>query len=106
MANALRANCSIKQVGDRGCVIPTTRKNPRFPAGTQFAIKSTTANGLLIKFGHCNSIFAILAADAPIVLGMSLADFNEEVKIKRAEGIKLLIMAGKELLDEAKRISQ
>lgn len=106
MANALRVNCSIKPVGGRGCVVPTDRKNPRFLAGTQFTVKFSTANGLMIKFGHCNSLFTILTADAPLVLGMSLQDFNEEVKIKRAEGIKFLIMAGKELLDEAKRISQ
>jgi hypothetical protein len=105
MANTLKIDCSIKPVGDRGCVVPSTRKNPRFPAGTQFTIKVTSINGLLIKFGSHNSLFTILAADAPMVLGMTLPDFNAEVKAKQAEGMKYLIKAGAELLAEAKRIS-
>lgn len=98
MANTIKTNCSIRPLGDRGCVVPTTRKNPRFAAGTSFTIKLTTVNGLVIKFGRCNSLFTILAADAPQVLGMSLVDFNEETKAKRAEGVKLLLKAAKELL--------
>lgn len=102
MANELKTNCSIKPIGDRGCVVPSTRKNPRFPAGTRFTIKLHSVNGLLIKFGGCNSLFTILAADAPAILGMDLALFNEEAKAKRAEGMRFLIKAGAELLAESR----
>lgn len=97
MANVLKTDCSIKPIGDRGCVIPSVRKNPRFPSGTQFSIKTVSINGLLIKFSSCNSIFTILAADAPMVLGVTLAEFNDEIKLKRAEGIRLIAVAAAEI---------
>ena len=88
--NKLLVNCSILPLGGRGFLLPTGRKNPRFPAGSKFEIKKRMANAILVKFHSCNSIFGIMDSEAEEVLGMKLSDYLREVDKKKAEGMKLL----------------
>jgi hypothetical protein len=79
--------------GSRGCLIPTDRKNPRFPAGSKFEIKKRLNNQILIKFQTSNSIFAIMESESEQILGMSLSQYLKEVDRLKAEGIKRLSQA-------------
>ena len=88
--NKLLVNCSILPLGGRGFLLPTQRKNPRFPAGSKFEIKKRMANAILIKLYSSNSIFGIMDSEAEEILGMKLADFLKEVDRKKAEGMRLL----------------
>lgn len=86
----LLINCSIKPVGSRGFLVPTPRKNPRFPANTRFHIKEFTQNHLLVKLDGCNSIFAIAKSDAKQILGYSLEEYQDILSQKRREGLSVL----------------
>lgn len=86
----LLANCSIRPLGSRGFLVPTPRKNPRFPAGTKFSIKEFTKSHLLVKLDGCNSIFGIAKADAKDILGHTLEEYEELLNQKRLEGLKVL----------------
>jgi len=100
----LLTNCSIKPIGSRGFLVPTPRKNPRFPANTRFHIKEFTQNHLLVKLESCNSIFAIAKADAKEILGHSLEEYQEILSQKRKDGLialsKVLVEIYKESPNE------
>ncbi len=89
----LATNCSVLQLGSRGFLIPTNRKNPRFPAGSKFEIKKRSNNHILIKFKTSNSIFGIMDSEAEEVLGLNLPQFLEEVDAIKAEGMRKLAQA-------------
>lgn len=86
----LITNCSIKPVGSRGFLVPTPRKNPRFPANTRFHIKEFTQNHLLVKLDSCNSIFAIAKSDAKEILGYTLEEYQDILSQKRRKGLSVL----------------
>lgn len=87
---ALLTNCSINPVGSRGFLVPTQRKNPRFPINTKFYIKEFTKSHLLVKLDGCNSIFGIAKEDARDILGYTLEEYKEILNQKRLEGLKVL----------------
>jgi hypothetical protein len=86
----LLTNCSINPVGSRGFLVPTPRKNPRFPANTRFHIKEFTQSHLLVKLEGCNSIFAIAKSDAKEILGYTLDEYQNVLSQKRKEGLSVL----------------
>lgn len=91
--NKLLVNCSVLPLGSRGYLIPTDRKNPRFPAGSKFEIKKRLNNGILIKFNTSNSIFGIMESEAEEILGLKLSQYLEEVDRLKAEGLRKLSQA-------------
>jgi hypothetical protein len=91
--NKLLKNCSILPLGSRGYLIPTDRKNPRFPAGTKFEIKKRFNNGIFVKFATSNSIFGIMESEAEEILGLKLSEYLKEVDTLRTEGMKKLAQA-------------
>jgi hypothetical protein len=91
--NKLLVNCSVLPLGSRGYLIPTDRKNPRFPAGSKFEIKKRLNNGILIKFNTSNSIFGIMESEAEEILGLKLSQYLEEVDRLKAEGMRKLSQA-------------
>lgn len=101
--NKLAVSCSVKPVGSRGFLIPSTRSNPRFSAGTAFYVKEFTTNGLFIKFRCCNSIFAISENKANAILGMSLDDYKSYLSERRSQGLKSLAKALSEMLYDGKK---
>lgn len=88
--NKILTNCSVLPLGSRGYLIPTERKNPRFPAGSKFEIKKRFKNGIFIKFKTSNSIFGIMESEAEAILGMNLSQYLEEVDRLKAEGLRKL----------------
>lgn len=95
--NKLVVSCSIRPVGARGFLIPSSRKNPRFAAGTTFYVKEFTSDTLFVKFSDCNSIFAISHRDANKILGMNISEYKDLLVEKRSEGIRALAKALVEL---------
>lgn len=91
--NKLLKNCSVLPLGSRGYLIPTDRKNPRFPAGAKFEIKKRFNNGILIKFKTSNSIFGIMESESEEILGLKLSQYLEEVDKLKAEGMRKLTQA-------------
>ena len=89
----IATNCSVLQLGSRGFLIPTVRKNPRFPAGTKFKIKKVQDSQLLIKLDSSSSIFAIRKVDAKEVLGLDLEEYLNCLTEKKNEGLKMLAQA-------------
>ena len=96
----LLTDCSIKPVGSRGFLSPTLRKNPRFPSGTRFSIKTQTVNHLLVKLEGCNSVFAISKDDAVQILGKTLAEYKTLLDQKRDNGLKVLAKVMSEIYKE------
>lgn len=88
--NKLFVNCSVLPLASRGYLIPTERKNPRFPAGSKFEIKKRFKNEIFIKFNTSNSIFGIMESESEAILGMSLSQYLEEVDRLKAEGLRKL----------------
>jgi hypothetical protein len=91
--NKILTNCSILPLGSRGYLIPTDRKNPRFPAGSKFEIKKRLNNGIFIKFKTSNSIFGIMESEAEAILGIGLSQYLEEIDRLKAEGMRRLSQA-------------
>lgn len=91
--NKILKNCSVLPLGGRGFLIPTERKNPRFPAGSKFEIKKRKSNAILIKFTESNSIFGIMDSEAIDILGMTLSEYLSEVDKRKAHGMSLLVKA-------------
>jgi hypothetical protein len=91
--NKLLVNCSVLPLGSRGYLIPTDRKNPRFPAGSKFEIKKILNNQILIKFKTSNSIFGIMESESEQLLGMKLSEYLKEVDKLKAEGMRRLSQA-------------
>jgi hypothetical protein len=91
--NKLLKNCSVLPLGSRGYLIPTDRKNPRFPVGSKFEIKKRLHNGILVKFKTSNSIFGIMESEAEEILGLKLSEYLEEVDRLKAEGMRKLTQA-------------
>ena len=83
----IHVSCSVKPYGGRGVLVPSTRKNPRFAAGTEFSIKDQTTSHLLVKFRNCNSIFSIANEDAKEILGCPMNEFKENLAAKRKKGL-------------------
>jgi hypothetical protein len=96
----LLTDCSIKPVGSRGFLSPTVRKNPRFPSGTKFSVKTQTINHLLVKLDGCNSVFAISKDDAIQILGVTLDDYKNILDQKRLDGLKVLAKVISEIYKE------
>jgi hypothetical protein len=88
--NKLLVNCSVLPLGSRGYLVPTDRKNPRFPVGSKFEIKKRLNNGILVKFKTSNSIFGIMESESEEILGLKLSEYLEEVDRLKAEGMKKL----------------
>lgn len=92
--NKLLVNCSVVPLPSRGYLIPTDRKNPRFPAGSKFEIKKILNNSqILIKFENSNSIFGIMESESEQILGMKLSEYLKEVDRLKAEGMRKLSQA-------------
>jgi hypothetical protein len=91
--NKILTNCSVLPLGSRGYLIPTERKNPRFPAGSKFEIKKILNNQILIKFKTSNSIFGIKESESEQLLGMKLSQYLKEVDSLKAEGMRRLSQA-------------
>lgn len=91
--NKLLKNCSVLPLGGRGFLIPTERKNPRFPAGSKFEIKKRKANAILVKFTNSNSIFGIMDSEAVDILGVTLLEYLDEIDKRKAHGMSLLVKA-------------
>ena len=91
--NKLLVNCSVVPLPSRGYLIPTNRKNPRFPAGSKFEIKKILNNQILIKFKTSNSIFGIMESESEQILGMNLSEYIKEVDALKAEGMRRLSQA-------------
>lgn len=91
--NEILVNCSVLPLGSRGFLIPTERKNPRFPAGSKFQIKKKLNNGILIKFDSSNSIFGIMESESLEILGLNLSEYFEELEKRKAHGMSLLAKA-------------
>jgi hypothetical protein len=96
----LLTDCSIKPIGSRGFLSPTVRKNPRFPSGTKFSVKTQTINHLLVKLDGCNSVFAISKDDAIQILGVTLEDYKNILDQKRLDGLKVLAKVMSEIYKE------
>jgi hypothetical protein len=91
--NKILKNCSVLPLASRGYLIPTDRKNPRFPEGSKFEIKKRLNNGILVKFNTSNSIFGIMESEAEEILGLKLLQYLEEVDRLKSEGMKKLAQA-------------
>ena len=91
--NKLLVNCSVLPLGSRGYLIPTDRKNSRFPAGSKFEIKKILNNQILIKFKTSNSIFGIMESESEQILGMKLSEYLKEIDKLKAEGMRRLSQA-------------
>lgn len=91
--NKLLVNCSVLPLGSRGYLVPTDRKNPRFPVGSKFEIKKRLNNGILVKFKTSNSIFGIMESESEEIFGLKLSEYLEEVDRLKAEGMRKLTQA-------------
>jgi len=88
----LKTDCSVFQDGKRKFLTPSSRKNPKFKAGTPFLIVSDPANQDFSVFqtsGFANR-FHVKKSDFLDIFGISYDDFRED-KVKKMKDFVLAI---------------